>query len=379
MNASELLTRVRLVVLGGSRRPPLGRTCILMALFALVVLSSCGRSARTTSSGTESGSANESAIIDQSPEGGIAGGVENEAQDHDVENPDAADAAWLESAAAGEFEAEYRAGETEVTTAAGQTVILVGAGDIASSGSGDTKTAELLDRIAGTVFTTGDNAYSGGTASEFSKYYAPTWGRHKARTRPTPGNHDYEASGAKPYYSYFGANAGPSGRGYYSYNAGDWHIVSLNSNISMSSSSAQYKWLKADLEANRNACTLAYWHHPRFSSGDHGNSTKSKAIYQLLYDKGAEVVVVGHDHNYERFAPQTADGKKDLARGIRQFVVGTGGKSLRSMGSSANTEARNSSTHGVVKFTLAPGSYQWEFIPVAGKTYRDAGSGTCQN
>jgi hypothetical protein len=271
-------------------------------------------------------------------------------------------------------------GETDVSTTAGETVVLVGSGDIASSGSGDTKTAQLLDRIPGTVFTTGDNVYSSGTSSEFKKYYDSTWGRHKARTRPTAGNHDYETSGAKPYYSYFGANAGPSGRGSYSFNIGDWHIISLNSNISMSTSSAQYKWLKADLDANRNACVLAYWHHPRYSSGDHGSSTKSKPVYQLLYDRGAEVVVTGHDHNYERFAPMDANGKKDLARGIRQFVVGTGGKSLRSMGSRvANSEARNSSTHGVIKFTLAPGSYQWEFIPVAGKSYRDAGSGTCHN
>jgi hypothetical protein len=260
----------------------------------------------------------------------------------------------------------------------GQTVVLVGAGDIANTGNADEATAKLLDQIPGTVFTTGDNVYSSGTASEFSSRYAPTWGRHRARTRPSPGNHDYETSGASAYYAYFGANAGPAGRGYYSYDLGDWHIISLNSNIDMDAGSAQERWLRADLAASNKECTLAYWHHPRFSSGDHGSSTDSRGVYQALYDAGAEIVVTGHDHNYERFAPQTAGGQLDRARGIRQFVVGTGGTSLRSVGSAEpNSEARNASAHGVIKFTLGPGTYQWEFIPVAGKTYRDSGSGTC--
>ena len=257
-------------------------------------------------------------------------------------------------------------------------MILVGAGDIAASGGAAEATARLLDDIPGTVFTAGDNAYPDGTDSDYATYYAPTWGRHVARTRPAPGNHEYNTTGAIGYYRYFGANAGPSGRGYYSYDLGDWHIVSLNSNIDMSAGSPQERWLRADLAASQKECTLAYWHHPRFSSGSHGSSTKSTAIWQALYEAGAEIVIVGHDHNYQRFAPQTADGLVDSQRGIREFVVGTGGSSHYSFGSPiANTEAYNVDTYGVLKLTLSPGAYSWEFIPVAGRSYRDAGSGTC--
>ena len=260
----------------------------------------------------------------------------------------------------------------------GGSVILVGAGDIARDGGGSEATAALLDAIPGTVFTAGDNAYPDGSASDYARLYAPTWGRHRARTRPAPGNHEYNTSGATAYYQYFGDNAGPSGRGYYSYDLGDWHIVSLNSNIDMSAGSAQEQWLRADLAATTQDCTLAYWHHPRFSSGSHGSSTKSQAIWQALYDAGAEIVIVGHDHNYQRFAPQTPDGREDLERGIREFVVGTGGSGHYSFGSPiANTEAYNIDTYGVLKLTLSPGAYSWEFIPVAGQSYRDAGSGTC--
>ena len=260
----------------------------------------------------------------------------------------------------------------------GSEVVLVGAGDIAKDGGGAAQTAKLLDRIPGTVFTTGDNAYPNGSSSDYSGNYERTWGRHKARTRPSPGNHEYNTSGASPYYKYFGANAGPSGRGYYSYDIGDWHIISLNSNIDMSAGSAQERWLRADLAANNKECTLAYWHHPRFSSGTHGSSTASKALWQALYEAGAEVVVVGHDHNYQRFAPQTADGKKDLQRGIREFVAGTGGASHYTFASPiANTEAYNVDTYGVLKLTLGPGTYSWDFIPVDGKSYANRGSGTC--
>jgi len=257
----------------------------------------------------------------------------------------------------------------------GSSVVLVGAGDI---GDGREATAKLLDRIPGTVFTAGDNAYPDGTDADYAQKYNPTWGRHRARTKPSPGNHEYNTSGATGYYKYFGALAGPSSRGYYSYDLGDWHIISLNSNIDMSAGSTQERWLRADLAASNKECTLAYWHHPRFSAGKHGSSTKSQDIYQALYEAGAEVVVVGHDHNYQRFAPQTADGQLDRQRGIRQFVAGMGGASHYSFSSPiANTEAYNTDTYGVLKLTLGPGTYQWEFVPVAGKTYRDSGSGTC--
>ncbi len=256
--------------------------------------------------------------------------------------------------------------------------VFVGAGDIANGGPGAEATASLLDNIPGTVFTTGDNAYPDGTASDFATKYDPTWGRHRERTRPCPGNHDYHTPGASAYFSYFGALAGPTGQGHYSYDLGDWHIISLNSNIDMSAGSAQEQWLRADLATNSKDCILAYWHHPRFSSGSHGSSTASQPLWQALYEAGAEVIVVGHDHNYQRFAPQTATGVADSARGIRQFVAGMGGAGHYNFSSPiANTEAYDTNTYGVLKLTLGPGTYSWEFIPEAGMTYTDAGSGTC--
>ena len=256
--------------------------------------------------------------------------------------------------------------------------MLVGAGDIASSGSGDDATALLLDNIPGTVFTAGDNVYTNGTPTEFATYYEPTWGRHKARTRPSPGNHDYGTSGATGYYAYFGAVAGPAGQGYYSYDLGDWHIISLNSNIAMSAGSVQEQWLRADLAATTKQCVLAMWHHPRFSSGTHGSSTSPQPLWQALYDYNAEVVISGHDHNYQRFAPQTPAGVADPVRGIREFIAGTGGESHYVFTTPiANTEAYNTDTFGVLKLTLYAGGYDWQFVPVAGKTFTDSGSGTC--
>jgi hypothetical protein len=258
-------------------------------------------------------------------------------------------------------------------------VVLVGAGDIADCNTeADEATALLLDSIAGTVFTAGDNVYPNGTASQFATCYDSTWGRHRSRTRPSPGNHDYNTSGAAPYYAYFGDAAGPAGRGYYSYDLGAWHVVSLNSNVAMTVGSAQEQWLRGDLAASTARCTLAYWHHPRFSSGSHGNSTAPAPLWQALEEAGADVVLVGHDHNYQRFAPQTAAGVRDDARGIREFVVGTGGRGLYDFATPiANTEAFSTDTHGVLKLTLYADWYAWEFIPVAGGTFRDSGVGTC--
>ncbi len=223
--------------------------------------------------------------------------------------------------------------------------ILVGAGDIAScSSGGDEITAGLLDSIPGTVFTAGDNAYEDGTAGEFQDCYAPSWGRHRARTRPAPGNHDYHTSGAAPYYAYFGSLAGPGGRGYYSYDLGAWHIIALNSNGAAGEESEQAVWLLADLAANPSLCTLAYWHHPLFSSGDHGSISQMKAIWEILDGAGVDVVVNGHDHVYERFAPQDAEGVADPT-GIREFVIGTGGESLTPFRSVlANSAARGAAS-----------------------------------
>jgi hypothetical protein len=257
--------------------------------------------------------------------------------------------------------------------------VLVGAGDIANCLSGgDEATAYLLDAIPGTVFTVGDNAYESATATEFTNCYDPTWGRHKRRTRPSPGNHEYHRPGAPGYFSYFGAAAGDSSAGYYAYDLGAWHIIVLNSEIAHGAGSAQEKWLRSDLAAHPTICTLVYWHKPRFSSGWHGNDATLHAFWQALYEFGADVVINGHDHDYERFAPQNPEGVADPIFGLREFVVGTGGKSLRAFSTiRANSEVRDFSTYGVLKLTLHPTSYDWEFIPEAGKSFTDSGSTVC--
>src|SRR5262245_3689479 len=194
--------------------------------------------------------------------------------------------------------------------AAGLTETLVGAGDIATCGSrGTAATARLLDGLPGTVFTAGDNAYPSGTADNYRTCYEPTWGRQKARTRPAPGNHEYESPGALPYFDYFGANAGPSGLGYYSYRLGEWQIYSLNSNIAMDAGSPQLLWLQQELASHPTACSLAYWHHPLFTSGGHGDTIATRPLWRALYDADAEIVISGHDHLYERFAPQDPEGR----------------------------------------------------------------------
>ena len=260
---------------------------------------------------------------------------------------------------------------------------LVGAGDIGSCNwDRDQATATLLDNIPGTVFTAGDNAYPSGTFAQFQNCYGPTWGRHYARTRPSVGNHDYRTSGASGYYRYFGAAAGPSGQGYYSYNLGDWHIVVLNSMCQTiggcSARSPQAQWLRGDLAANPRRCTLAYWHHPVFTSGEHGNDPRMRPTFQILYDNNADLVINGHDHDYERFAPQTPSGTADPARGIREIVVGTGGAKLRPFATiRPNSEKRNANTWGVIKLTLTANSYSWQFVPVAGQTFTDSGTTNC--
>ncbi len=278
---------------------------------------------------------------------------------------------------------EGKSGSSAITVTGGTsgTVVFVGAGDISDCGNdNDEATAKLLDVIPGTVFTLGDNVYSSGTATEFTQCYDPTWGRHKARTEPAPGNHDYNTSGATGYFGYFGALAGPSGRGYYSFDLGNWHIISLDSEISMSVGSAQEVWLRADLAASTKQCTLAYWHKPRFSSGtNHGSLASAQPLWQALYDFHAELILNGHEHNYERFAPQTPTGTADPTNGIREIISGTGGEShYNDEGTPlANSEVFNGTTFGVLQLTLGPGTYTWQFIPVAGQTFTDSGSGTC--
>lgn len=250
--------------------------------------------------------------------------------------------------------------------------VFVGAGDIGACDQNSELTARLLDATGGTVFTLGDHAYPRGTADEYRACYEPTWGRHRGRTRPTPGNHDYETPGAAPYFAYFGGAAGPDGLGYYSFDLGSWHIVSLNSNTGIA---AQAAWLQQDLDVHRNRCTLAFWHHPLYSSGPEGVTLATRDLWRVLYRHGAEVVLGSHNHMYERFAPQDHEGQLDPVRGIRQFVVGTGGAPLHNARDTmANSEVLFS-TFGVLKLTLASDSYDWEFIPVSGP--RDSGTGQC--
>ncbi|MDP9482543.1 MAG: metallophosphoesterase [Chloroflexota bacterium] len=261
--------------------------------------------------------------------------------------------------------------------------VLVGAGDIAScSSTGDTWTAKLLAGIPGTVFTAGDNVYPSGTASQYSRCYGPTWGRFKARTRPTPGNHEYQTAGASGYFGYFGSRAGARGKGWYAYNLGTWRIYALNSNCSKiggcSAGSAQVRWLRADLRAHPRRCVLAYFHHPLFSSGPHGDHPQVKGLWDALYAYHAEVVISGHDHDYERFARMSPAGALD-GKGIREFVVGTGGRSHYQINTvRAHSVVHNDDTFGVLKLTLRRASYDWRFIPRAGQRFTDSGTGTCR-
>jgi hypothetical protein len=270
--------------------------------------------------------------------------------------------------------------------------VVVAVGDIAADcrreaheGSAEA-TAELLNAITqGTVLALGDLALPQGSAESFQKCYDLSWGFFKWRTRPVPGNQEYYTQGAAGYFDYFGKAAGEPGKGYYSYNLGSWHLVALNSNCERiggcEESSPQVRWLKADLAANDDKrCTLAYMHHPRFSSGEkHGNTHKVKPLWGALYEAGAEVVLSANERNYERFAPQKPGGRADPQRGIREFVVGTGGGKGHNpiVEPIANSEVHNDDTYGVLKLTLNPESYEWRFVPVEGETFSDSGSARC--
>ena len=260
-----------------------------------------------------------------------------------------------------------------------QTAVIVGAGDIGMCGSaGPERTATLLDSIDGTVFTAGDNAYFQGTAGQFAQCYDPSWGRHKDRTYPAPGNHEYETPGASAYFSYFGDRAGTPGLGYYAFIAGPWRVVSLNSNVAASDGSPQMQWLRNDLTMNRPRCVAAIWHHPLFSSGQNGPSPVMRDMWRALRELGADIVIVGHDHLYERFARQDENGRA-TSDGLRQFTVGTGGAELTNVvRSSPNSEARMANIFGVLKLTLSAESYSWQFIAAPPSTYTDTGSDTCR-
>ena len=231
------------------------------------------------------------------------------------------------------------------------------------------------------VLALGDIQYEVGAVDAFEASYDASWGRVKPVTRPVPGNHEYHTAGAAGYFEYFGAGAGDPTKGYYSYELGNWHVVALNSNCAAvggcDAGSAQERWLRADLAAHPSRCTLAYWHHPRYSSGRHGSDSSYVAFWQALVDADADLVLVGHDHDYERFAPQDAGGRRDLERGIREFVVGTGGKNLRPFTRvSPNSEARDATSLGVLELTLGANAYEWRFRAAVG-SFTDSGSASC--
>ncbi|RYE82159.1 MAG: alkaline phosphatase [Myxococcales bacterium] len=264
--------------------------------------------------------------------------------------------------------------------------LIAAAGDISNTSlSGQKITANLLDdEPYDAILTLGDNQYNDGALSAYNSYFDKTWGKHRKKLRPTPGNHEYNTPGAKGYYSYFGSLAGDPKKGYYSFDVGPWHLIALNSNSSCGAvpckaGSAQEKWLRQDLAAHAKAtCTLAYWHHPRFSSGEHGNNSDVADLWKALHEHGVDVVLNGHDHDYERFAPQTPAGKADAKKGIVQIVIGTGGTGFRPFkGKKDNSVARQAKSFGLLKMVLRPAGYDFEFVGEPGSTFVDKGSGKC--
>ena len=269
-----------------------------------------------------------------------------------------------------------------------RTQVLLAAGDIAECDhQGDEATGRILAEYPNaTIATLGDNAYQDGTLEEFQSCYAPSWGPFKDRTRPATGNHDEATKNAQGYWDFFGAQGGPYDRYYYSYDLGAWHIVVLNSDCwrvgGCEAGDPQAQWLQRDLEQHPNLCILAYWHRPPFSSGRYGDpkdTERVRPLWRVLFEKGADVLLTGHEHSYERFAPMNAEGERDDAGGVRLFVVGTGGGNLRDFENNPlpTTEVRDDQTWGVLKLTLKPTGYDWNFLPVAGKTFADSGSATC--
>ncbi|WP_394539161.1 DNRLRE domain-containing protein [Lysobacter enzymogenes] len=265
------------------------------------------------------------------------------------------------------------------------TVVVAGAGDICdTSGNACQGTSDLIVSINPTaVFTAGDNAYNSGTLSEYNNRYAPTWGRFKALTSPSPGNHDYSTTGAKGYFDYFngsGNQTGPAGdrsKGYYSWDVGDWHFIALNTMSGGTVAQTQIDWLKSDLAANTKPCTAAYFHHPLLSRGSYSGYSQVKPFWDALYAAKADLVLVGHDHNYQRYGKMNPD-KAAASDGIRQVLVGTGGRAFYGIsGSHALLEASNDSTFGVLKLTLTASGYTGDFVPRAGSSYSDHFTGTC--
>jgi hypothetical protein len=273
--------------------------------------------------------------------------------------------------------------QTDVTLETAGPAVLVGVGDVTSClHSYDDATARILDGVPGTVITLGDNAYPNGSAQDFKDCYAPTWGRHLDRTRPVAGDRDYRVAGAAGYFGYFGDRAGDPTQGYYSYSAGTWRVIVLNSNIARGASSPQVQWLAEQLRSAGSQCVVAMWHHPRFTSTLLSSTNASvRPFWDTLYHYGADLVVNGHDYVYERFAPMRPDGVRDTEFGIRQITVGTGGAALYPLGGAhPNSEIRNGAVRGVVKLTLEADGYRWQFLKVPGLlSFSDVGSASCHD
>jgi acid phosphatase type 7 len=236
-------------------------------------------------------------------------------------------------------------------------------------------TAALVDRLPGELLLAGDLAYMQGTIQNFTECFDPAWGKFRNRWRPVPGNHEYETAGAAGYRQYFGDTAGPVGRTYYAFRTGDWLVIMIDSSDAVRAGSAQYEFVRTTLAATPAPCTMAVWHHPLFTSGPNGPQPFMRDMWRLLYDNHADVIIAGHDHLYERFGKQDVDGRSDV-RGLRQFIVGTGGARLYDFQrQEANSQARVRA-HGVLQLTLAPNGYQWAFLDTAGTT-RDTGADGC--
>jgi hypothetical protein len=274
---------------------------------------------------------------------------------------------------------------TSTATASETPMVVLAVGDIAHCDvTEDEAVARLVDTLPGPVLLLGDIAYPAGTAEQFERCFDPAWGRYRERLRPAPGNHEYGTAEAAGYFGYFGAAAGERGKGWYSFDVGEWHVIALNSNCAAvggcGAGSEQERWLREDLARSTARCTLAFWHHARFSSGGtHGSDPVTGDLWRALADVGAEVVLTGHEHNYERFAPLDPAGRVDPERGIRQFVVGTGGRSHYGFGvPREGSEVRAGSTFGLLELTLAADDYRWRFVPVADESFTDAGEGRCR-
>ena len=255
-------------------------------------------------------------------------------------------------------------------------MVVAAVGDIGLCGSPAVEqTAQLVEAIDGQVLLAGDLAYPQGSMTDFLRCFDPPWGAFRRRWRPSPGNHEYETAGASSYFQYFGTAAGTSGRSFYSFRAGDWLVLMLDSNIPTGAGSSQFEFVRSELTSSPAPCALAVWHHPLFTSGPNGPNAYLRDLWTLLYDRGVDVIVNGHDHLYERFGKQDVDGRSD-GRGIRQFIAGTGGAQLYDfMRITPNSQVRIKS-HGVLRLTLSPSAYEWAFLDVAGGI-TDAGSDGC--